>query len=315
MAGGAPDVGEQLAAAPPVPSQLEGGGGCQQAHERVRQIALLLIDLRLGDGIEQAAPKHDRRGTHGARGGRRWKRLRIDPQRLLEGGRGVLLNDEAPLLDQRVAHPTLEGRRVHLDLVAAAALGRLLVALAAAGRVEEGTEPFLRGERAVEHHLAAREAVLLRAVEAAQRVAGFERPLAAGRDANQERHGGPATGAVHGARLFSSILSAMSPACVNRQSARTTSPGWRSPNAMEAPSPNTAVADCVRMCTTRTASPTPMMRSRAPALTARTVPWKVYGSSRCADNAAPGASRMAVSATARVRFLMRASRASYPAAF
>src|SRR5437879_156782 len=52
MAGGAPDVGEQLAAAPPVPSQLEGGGGCQQAHERVRQIELLLIDLRLGHGID-----------------------------------------------------------------------------------------------------------------------------------------------------------------------------------------------------------------------------------------------------------------------
>src|SRR3989442_6447476 len=38
VAGGAPDFREQLAAALPVPSQLEGGGGRKQAHERVREI-------------------------------------------------------------------------------------------------------------------------------------------------------------------------------------------------------------------------------------------------------------------------------------
>src|SRR5205823_12024532 len=104
------------------------------------------------------------------------------------------------------------------------------MALAARGRVEEGPESRWRGEHAVEHDLAPVEAVSLRTGEPAQRVAGLERSLTPRRE--QHERGGP-NGAPrrHGARLFNSIRSAMRPLAVRRQSARTTSPGWRSPSA------------------------------------------------------------------------------------
>src|SRR6266700_3755894 len=169
-------------------------------------------------------------------------------------------------LSAGVAYAALERRCVQLDFVAPAALRRIFVALAAAGRVEEWAEPLLRREDAVEDHLAVREAILLRAAEAAHRVARFERPLAAARE-QQHRGGCASARRRHGARLFSSILSATRPVAVRRQSARTTSPGCRSPKAMAAPSPSTAVAGCVRMCTSRMASPTPMMISTVPFFT------------------------------------------------
>src|SRR6266487_263378 len=198
--------------------------------------------------------------------------LGIDPERLLERGGRVALDDEPPFLDERVAYAALERRCVQLDFVAPAALRRIFVALAAAGRVKEWAEPLLRREDAVEDHLAVREAILLRAAEAAHRVARFERPLAAARE-QQHRGGCASARRRHGARLFSSILSATRPVAVGRQSARTTSPGCRSPKAMAAPSPSTAVAGCVRMCTSRMASPTPMMISTVPFFTVCTVPW------------------------------------------
>src|SRR5207249_5880399 len=194
------------------------------------------------------------------------------PQGLLQRRRSVLLDDEPAFLDQRIAHGVLERGRVHLDFVAAAALGRVLMTLAAAGRVEQRAEARCGGEDTVKHDLALREAIPLRAVQAAERIAGFDRPLAAGRE-QHERHGHAAAPRRHGARLFSSIRSTTRPVAVMRQSARTTSPGCRSPNRMAAPSPNTAVAACVRMCTSRSASPTPVMMSTAPAFTACTVPW------------------------------------------
>src|SRR5207245_5765531 len=116
------------------------------------------------------------------RGGGR-ERLLIDPQRLLQGGRRVLLDDESALLDQRVAHPGAEGGGVHLDLVAAAPRLRILVALAAAGRVEERAEPRLGLEGAVEDRLPPGEAVALLARQPAQRIAGPDRPVAGRRQA------------------------------------------------------------------------------------------------------------------------------------
>src|SRR5207249_6933536 len=104
------------------------------------------------------AAEDDRRGAHGTCGGGRWERLGIDPERLLERGGRVLLDDEPPLRDERVAHTAFERGGVHLDFVATAALRRIFVALAAAGRVEEWAEPLPRTEDAVEDHLALREA-------------------------------------------------------------------------------------------------------------------------------------------------------------
>src|SRR5205807_846948 len=123
----------------------------------------------------------------------------IDPQGLLQRRRGVQLDDEPPFLDQRIAHGVLERCRVHLDFVAGTALRRILMALTAAGRVEQRAEPRLRGEVAVEYDLPLGEAIPLRAVQAAERIAGLEGPLAAGREQHEchDRAGAPRG---HGAR-------------------------------------------------------------------------------------------------------------------
>src|SRR2546426_4872180 len=54
--------------------------------------------------IEQAAPEQHRRGAHGASRRRGRERLRVDAERLLEGGDGVLLDHEPAFLHQRIAH-------------------------------------------------------------------------------------------------------------------------------------------------------------------------------------------------------------------
>src|SRR5438034_9209914 len=64
------------------------------------------------------------------------------------------------------------------DLVASSAR-RILVAFAAAGRVEQGPEPRLGGEHAVEHDLSPVEPIALRAREPAQGGTGLHRLLTA----------------------------------------------------------------------------------------------------------------------------------------
>src|SRR5439155_1538807 len=254
VAGGAPDLGEQLPAALPLPAQLERSRRGEEAHERIREIELCLADLGLWHGIH-------------ARGDR------LPANRLLRPHRRVR---HAHLGAECAGVELVE--RGHEALAAEAAQPTVREAVGATGdavvvlviRVGVGKDDRLwHGveQPAAEDDLALREASLLGAVEAAQRVAGFERSLTAARE---QHEGGGRAGPRrrHGARLFSSILSATRPVAVRRQSARTTSPGCRSPSAMAAPSPNTAVAGCVRMCTRRTASPTPMMRSTAPLFTA-----------------------------------------------
>src|SRR5439155_1256243 len=50
VAGGAPDLGEQLAAPAPLPAELRGGGKRQEAHEGVRAIGRVLVVLGVLDG-------------------------------------------------------------------------------------------------------------------------------------------------------------------------------------------------------------------------------------------------------------------------
>src|SRR2546426_2033405 len=216
--------------------------------------------------IEQAAPEQHGRGAHGASRRRGRERLRVDPERLLEGGDGVLLDHEPAFLHQRIAHAAAERRGVHLHLVAKPALRRVLVALAAARRVEERAEPRLRGEGAVEDDLAARESVALRSGQPTHGVAGLERLLAAGRD---ERHQAGDRDRRPGHRAavpsISTMRSATSPRLVRRQSARTMSPGFRSASAIATPAFSIRVAATARICTSRNANPTPVMSSSEPA--------------------------------------------------
>src|SRR2546426_10633730 len=162
--------------------------------------------------------------------------------------------------------------------------------LPAAGRVEQRAEPRLRGEVAVEYDLPLGEAIPLRAVQAAERIAGLEGPLAAGREQHEchDRAGAPRG---HGARLFSSIRSTTRPVAVMRQSARTTSPGCKSPSEMAAPSPTTAGGGGGRMWTRRRAPPPPGVGAQAPALTAGTLPREVDGTPPLAGRAAAGGGR------------------------
>src|SRR2546421_12939743 len=82
------------------------------------------------------------------RGGR--EGFLVDAERLLQGRGGVLLNHRAPFLCERIADRGVECGGVDFDLVASPAR-RILVAFAAAGRVEQRTEARLGGEHAVEH--------------------------------------------------------------------------------------------------------------------------------------------------------------------
>src|SRR5207249_10326043 len=100
-------------------------------------------DGGIGDRVQQSATENDRRASAGLGGGGRWHRLLVDSQRLLQRGGGVLLDDGPALLDERVANAALEGGGVHLDLVAAAAGHRVLVALAASDRIEQRSQPRL----------------------------------------------------------------------------------------------------------------------------------------------------------------------------
>jgi len=75
----------------------------------------------------------------------------------------------------------VERGSVDFDFVAAPAR-RILVALAAAGRVEEGTEPRLGCEHAVEHDLPPVEPVALRLRELGEGIARLDGLLTAYRD-------------------------------------------------------------------------------------------------------------------------------------
>ena len=113
------------------------------------------------------------------RGGWR-ERLAVDAERLLEGGRRVLLHHRSAFVHQRIAGRGVERGGVHLDLVTAPARRRIFVALAAAGRVEEWPESGLGREDAVEDDLAAGEAVALLARETGHRVARLDHLRATG---------------------------------------------------------------------------------------------------------------------------------------
>src|SRR2546427_5504247 len=156
------------------------------------------------------------------------------------------------------------------DLVATSAR-RILVAFAAAGRVEQGTEACLGGEHAVEHDLSPVEPIALRARQPAQGITGLHRLLTAH---GQEQQGEDNPRAGHRAPTSSfSTRSATSPAAVRRPSARTTSPGFRSASRGAAPAATRRVVGAVFTRTTRRDIPTPVISSSVPALalTARTV--------------------------------------------
>jgi hypothetical protein len=176
----------------------------------------------------------------GAGGGGRGERLAVDTKRLFEGRRGVLLPHRSAFLHRGIAGGGVERSGVHLDFVAAPARRGVLVALAAPGRVEDRPEPGRRGERAVEHHLAAGEAVALVAREAGHGVARLHR-LGAASEQEQEDSRAPLPGHGFGTAIFS-MRSATSPAPVRRPSTRTTSPGLNSRPARRAAVPPPALA-------------------------------------------------------------------------
>src|SRR6267378_835302 len=188
-----------------------------------------------------------------------------------DGGNGSPLDHRPTLLDQRVAHPAPECRSVDFDLVAASTR-RLLVALAAGGRVEQGAEPRRGCEDAVEHEFAAREPVELLLEQTRQGIPGLDGLLAA---EGEQQDGDRDPGAGHGAPTLSfSIWSATRPALMRRHSARTTSPGFSSARRDVALAVRMRVVRAVVISTTRSDNPTPVISSSVPvrALMARMVP-------------------------------------------
>src|SRR5207244_11247184 len=100
-----------------------------------------------------------------------------DAESLLPRRGSVLLHHRSPFLCKRIADGGVECGGVDFDLVASPAR-RIIVAFAAAGRVEQGTEPRLGCEHAVEHDLSPVEAIALRARPPAQGITGLHRLLA-----------------------------------------------------------------------------------------------------------------------------------------
>src|SRR6184192_1062876 len=189
-------------------------------------------DHRIGHEVQQAAAEHHGRGPVGAgRGGRR-ERLAVDAERLLEGGRGVLLHHRSALLHQRIAGRCVERGSVHLDLVTATAGRRIFVALSAASRVEQWPESGLGCEDAVEDGLAAGETGALLAREAGDRVAWLHHLRASG-EHEQGGNRDPPWGHGFGTSILS-MRSATSPVSVRWHSMRTTSPGLNSTPARRA---------------------------------------------------------------------------------
>src|SRR5205085_154180 len=231
-------------------------------------------DLGIGNEIEQAAAEHDGRGAMRAGGRRRRDRLAVDAERLLQGGGGVQLRHRSTFFDQRVAGRGVEGGGVELDFVAAPARHRILVALAAPGRIEERPESGRGGERAVEDGLAAGEAVALLPGEAGHGVARLHH-LGATSEQQEGGNRDPLWGHGFGTSILST-RSATRPVAVRWHSTRTTSPALNSRPARRAAVPPPACAAGARVtCTIRRAIPTPVIRSSAPvfAVNARTVPW------------------------------------------
>ena len=95
-----------------------------------------------------------------------------------------------------------------------------------------------------------------------------------------------------------------------------TVPGLRSPSASDAGPLAIRVPDVVRMCTRRSAIPTPVIRSSEPALgsTAWIVPWYVYGAGCCglAGNFGFERGHYEVSKACGERVLLPAVRAAEP---
>src|SRR5256885_2390340 len=214
-----------------------------QRAPRTSPDAVVVLVVRVGvgeddgarDEIEQPAAEHHGRGAVGAgRGGRR-ERLAVDAERLLEGGRGVLLHHRSTFLDQRVAGRRVERGGVDLDFVSAPARRRVLVALAAPGGVEERPETGRGGERAVEDDLAPGEAVTLLPREAGHGVARLHH-LRAAHEREQKDNRNPLRGHGLGTSTLS-MRSATSPSSARWHSTRTTSPALRSRPARLAAAP------------------------------------------------------------------------------
>ena len=117
------------------------------AIQRIRQRE----DFRVRHGLQQPESEQARRGPDGAVRGCRGHGLALDPEDGVERGRDAVLDHRPAVWGEVVARGGPEGGRLSLDLFADAADGRILVALAARGVVEQGAQSGLRSELGLEH--------------------------------------------------------------------------------------------------------------------------------------------------------------------
>ena len=94
-------------------------------------------ELRIGDGIQQAATENRERASKAAAGCVLGEGLLVDSQRGLERRRRMLLNDGAAFARELVADSIrVKCRGVHFHFVSHSAGYRVFVALSAGGGIE-----------------------------------------------------------------------------------------------------------------------------------------------------------------------------------